>query len=494
MAERHLLHLDSAGLRAARVHRGQVGLADHFAAADGPSALAAWLQGHPHARCTLLVDLPDETYQLDTLPLVGPRDRRQLIARRQAQLGLDTPYITHQALGQSVDTRAGGSPQEKILFAALNRPAALQTWLSVFEQGQRPLDGVHLASHLATALAPQLPDLPPLALLVWASPAGLRVSCLDGGRLRFSRLTPASTFAGRGLWQTCHDEARRTHQYLVGQRAIDRNQATPVYVLAHPQDHAALGNACPDSGELRFQAVDLPALARRCGLRSPIEDSDSLPLLLHTASRNRQLPQLAPAALRRPRQHLGASTLLGALAASMLAASLVVSAHNLLEARRLRQQADTALAESLAEEARARSLQGSTPRLPRPADVLQADLARLASLQAFSTGLSSFLHRLADALDTLPGVELSWLEWSLSPDTPQTHALAIVELRLPAGPKARPDLAQHIITTLHHHTGSAANAQAAGTPDDQGPLRSPGGQGDAGTRQILRVELTLRAP
>ena len=494
MAERHFLHLDSAGLRAARVHRGQVGLTDHITAADGPPALAAWLKGHPKARCTLLVDLPDETYQLDTLPGVGPRDRRQLIARRQAQLGLDTPYITHQPLGQSVDTRAGGPPQEKILFAALNRPAALQTWLTAFEQGPRALDGVHLASHLAAALAPQLPDLPPLALLAWASPAGLRVSCLDGGRLRFSRLTPASTFASIGLWQTCHDEARRTHQYLVGQRAIDRTQTTPVYVLAHPQDHAALGSACPDSGELRFQAVDLPGLARRCGLRSPIEDSDSLPLLLHTASRSRQLPQLAPAALRRPRQRLDASTLLGALAASVLAVSLVVSAHNLLEARRLRQQADTALAESLAEEARARSLQGSTPRLPRPADVLQADLARLASLQAFSTGLSSFLHSLADALDTLPGVELSGLEWSLSPDTPQTHALAIVELRLPAGPKARPDLAQHIITTLHHHTGSAANAQAAGTPDDQGPLRSPGGQGDAGTRQTLRVELTLRAP
>ncbi len=59
MAERYLLHLDSAGLRAARVHRGQVGLAEHFAAADGPPALAAWLRGHPQARCTLLVDLPD---------------------------------------------------------------------------------------------------------------------------------------------------------------------------------------------------------------------------------------------------------------------------------------------------------------------------------------------------------------------------------------------------------------------------------------------------
>ena len=492
MAERHFLYLDSTGLQAARVHRGQVRLADHFTAADGPPALAAWLQGRPHARCTLLVDLPDETYQLDTLPLVGPRDRRQLIARRQAQLGLDTPYLTHQTLGQTADTRAGGPTQEKILFAALNRPVALQTWLTAFEQGPRPLDGVHLASHLAAALAPQLPDLPPLALLVWASPAGLRVSCLDAGRLRFSRLTPASTFAGLGCWQACHNEARRTHQYLVGQRAIDRTQTTPVYVLAHPQDHVALGNACPDSSELRFRAVDLPAFARRCGLQSPIEDSDSLPLLLHTASRSRQLPQLAPAALRRPRQRLDASTLFGALAASVLAVSLVVSAHNLLEARRVRQQADAALTESLAEEARARSLQGSTPRLPLPADVLEADLTRLASLQPFNTGLSRFLHRLADALDTLPGVELSGLEWSLSPDTPQTHALAIVELRLPA--KARPDLARRVITTLHQHTGNPAHAPAAGAPDDQGPLRSPGGRGDADTRQILRVELITLAP
>ncbi|MCK6370992.1 MAG: hypothetical protein L6Q83_06630, partial [Gammaproteobacteria bacterium] len=194
----------------------------------------------------------------------------------------------------------------------------------------------------------------------------------------------------------------------------------------------------------------------------------------------------------RPRQRLDTSTLLGALAASALAVSLVVSAHNLLEARRLREQADAALGEGLAEEARARSLQESTPRLPLPADALRADLARLTSLQAFSTGLSSFLHRLAAALDTLPGVELSALEWSLPPDAPQTHAIAIVELRLPAGPKARPELARHVIATLHHHTGSLA--QAAGAPDDQGPLRSPGGQGDADTRHALRVELTTRAP
>ena len=488
MAERHLLYLDSTGLRIARVHRGQVSLENHFAPADGPPALAAWLQGHPGARCTLLADLPDETYHLEALPPVGPRDRRQLITRRQAQLRLDTPYITHQALGRAADAKAGGAPHDKILFAAINRPAALQAWLATFEQSRRPPDGVHMASHLAAALAPQLPGLPPLALLVWVGPGGLRMSCLDGGLLRFSRLTPASTAAGTGRWQTCHDEARRTHQYLIGQRAIDRSHATPVYVLAHPQDHAALGSACPDSAELQFQAVDLPALAKRCGLHNPIEDSDSLPLLLHLASRSRHLPQLAPVVLRRPHHLPHPATALGVLAASLLAASLVISTHKLLEAGQLREQADAALTESLGEEARARGLQAATPRLPLPVDALQADYARLTALQPFRAGLTIFLHRLADALNALPGVELSALEWTLAPDPPR--ATASVELRLPANPNARPELIQHIVATLHHHTGS----QAASAPDQHGPLRSPGGQADTDGRQLIRLELPVSPP
>ena len=494
MPERDLLYLGSTSLQIARVHRGQISLASHLTPADGPPALANWLHGHPGARCTLLVDLPDESYHLEALPLVGRRDRSALIARRQAQLRLDTPYITHQSLGRGTDAQAGGVPHEKLLFAAITRPAALQTWLAVFQQSQRALNGVHMTSHLAAHLAPQIPGLPPLALLVWASPAGLRVSCLDGGQLRFSRLTPASATADAEPWQTCHAETRRTHQYLVGQRAIERNQATPVYVLAHPRDHTALGNACPDSGELHFQAIDLPALARRCGLHSPIDDSDSLPLLLHLASRSRRLPQLAPSALCRPYHLADPTTALGALAAALLAVSLVVTAHNLLEARQLRQQADSALAESLAEEARARSLQGATPRLPLPTDALKADFAQLTALQPFSASLMTFLHSLADALDTLPGVELTTLEWALTPDTPQPGATALIELRLPAARSARPDLIQHVLTTLRHHTGGPARGQSASPLDEQGPLRSPGGQTNTDDRQVIRLELPVSTP
>lgn len=111
MPERDLLYLGSTSLQIARVHRGQISLASHLTPADGPPALANWLHGHPGAGCTLLVDLPDESYHLEALPLVGRRDRSALIARRQAQLRLDTPYITHQSLGRSAEAQAGGAPR-----------------------------------------------------------------------------------------------------------------------------------------------------------------------------------------------------------------------------------------------------------------------------------------------------------------------------------------------------------------------------------------------
>lgn len=496
MAERHLLYLTASSLYIAQASRGHVSLAGHLDPVDGPSALAGWLQQHPRSRPTLLVDLPDESYHLETLPAVGRRDRRQLIARRQAQLQLDTPYITHHSLGRSAEAPTGGVPGEKIVFSALHRPATLQPWLAVFQHAGRAIDGLgmtaHLAPELAARLAASLPaGLPPTALLVWTSPAGLRVCCLDGGRLRFSRLTPAGNLAGAESWQACRDEVRRTHQYLVGQRAIDRGQPTPVFVLAHPREHGAMASACPDTGELRFQAVDLPELAARCGLQSALEDSDSLPLLLHLASRSRQQPQLAPPGLRRPRQLPAPATMIGILAASLLAMSLVIAAGRLLEAHRLRQEAATLLGESLAEEARATRLRDATPPLPLPGDALGADFAQLAALQPFEKTPTAFLLRLAKALDALPGVELAALEWSLSREGPSPAVSATIELQLPAAPPSRPDLIPQVTATIYRHLGIPAPDPSTPPPGAPAPLRSPGGQGDA--RGQLTLDITLPA-
>ena len=483
MAGHHFLYLTAGGLHIAQAHRGQVSLAGRLDPIDGPSALTGWLQQHPRGRITLLADLPDESYHLETLPAVGRRDRRQLIARRRAQLRLDTPYITHQSLGPSASAPAGDKPGEKILFAALHRPATLQPWLAIFEQAGRALDGVgliaHLAAEVATRLATTQPTgLPPTALLVWKTPAGLRVSCLEGGRLRFSRLTPG----GAGGWQAWGDEIRRTHQYLIGQRAIERGQPTPVFVLAHPQDHAPLASALPDTGELQLQAVGLPELATRCGLRGALEDSDSLPLLLHLASRSRPQPRLTPPG-QRPRHLPAPATTIGVIAAAVLAASLVIAAGCWVDARDLRQQAARRLAESLAEEAQARRLRDATPALPLPADTLGADFSRLVALQPFEKAPTTFLFQLARALDALPGVELASLEWSLNIEDPAPAVNVQIALQLPAAPR-RHDLVKQVTATIHRHLGVAA-------PDAEGPLRSPDSTLDSGGR--LTLDLTLPA-
>ena len=347
MAERHLLYLTHAGLQAWSWNKGTLEEIARFSSNDdGIKAFSAHLTRHPQTRYTLVADLADEAFHLETLPRLRGRDRSQLIARRQAQLHLDTPYVAHQSLG-----RDSGNPRsERLLIAALTRPPALRPWLAAIAQASTVLTGIHSTALLGMAVQRQLRPRPPRALLVHTTPAGLRISCFEHDLLRFSRLVPGLSPSTVGFWQSCRDEILRTSQYLIGQRALERGGATPVQVLAHPDQHAILRAACPDSPDLRFIPLDLPELARRCGLRSPPDSSDSLPLLLHLAVRARRQPQFAPPDTLQQQRLSRVGTAIGVFTASLLSASLIVTTKNLVETARLREQAAALHSASLAEE------------------------------------------------------------------------------------------------------------------------------------------------
>ena len=478
MTGRHLLHLTHAGLAARHWRDGTLGAPVHFAAdADGVAAFGTWLARHPRTRLTLLVDLADESFHLETLPRLRGRDRHRLIARRQAQLHLDTPYVAQLTLA-----RDAADPQhERLLFAALSRPAALQPWLHAVGQTGSVLTGVHSAAALGPALLP--PPAPPArALLVTLGPAGLRLTCLDHGRLRFSRLVPGLTPGTDNLWAACHDEVQRTAHYLAGQRILARGAATPVLILAHPDQHAAIRAACPDSPDLCFTAVDLPALATRRGLRSPPADSDSLPLLLHLAATTRRQPDFAAPADRRRRSPVRPDSAIGIAAAALLSASLVLAANDFIDTRRLHRQADSIRAETRAEAERSTALAAAIPALPVPADVLRADIARLAALQRFSAGPTPFFHQLAAILERQPELRLQQLDWRISADTQQQIQ---IEVELP------PAAAGAFIAALRQLPG--ATVDTAADPDGQTTLR-PIASVAAADLPRLQVRATLPPP
>lgn len=470
MAERHLLYLTHTGLQAWSWNKGALKEIARFASDDdGIKAFSAHLTRHPQARCTLVADLPDEAFHLETLPFLRGRDRSQLIARRQAQLHLDTPYVAQTSLGRE----AGGSRNERLLFAALTRPATLRPWLAELGRAETVLTGVHSVALLGTALLRQARPAPPRALLVHASPAGLRISCFEHGLLRFSRLVPGLGPSTTGLWQTCRDEVQRTAQYLLGQRALDRGTATPVLVLAHPDQHAAIHMACPDSPDLSFTPLNLPELAARCGLQTPPDNSDCLSLLLHLAARTPRQPQFAPGGELLQQRLTRVGTAIGIAAASLLSASLVVATKNLIDTRQLHDQAAAAHTERVAETRRNAILAATTPPLPIPRPLLQASLAQLAALQGFSAGPSGLFTRLSTILDSHPDIELQQLDWTATPaDSPVQRVNLEASLPTTSAPDTRTILTRRFIDALHTLPDSTLDIEQQPTAaDDRHPLR-----------------------
>ena len=135
MAERHFLHLDSAGLRAARVHRGQVGLTDHITAADGPPALAA--DGIPtrvvSMPCTEIFDAQDAAYKESVLP----RSVRARIAIEAAAADYWRKYVGLDGAVVGME-RFGASAPAKVLFERLGFTVAhvLELAEELLQQGK----------------------------------------------------------------------------------------------------------------------------------------------------------------------------------------------------------------------------------------------------------------------------------------------------------------------------------------------------------------------
>lgn len=209
---------------------------------------ASWLARRPPDEpCRVLVDLPDETYEIEDLPRVRGGDRRALFARRLAHWFPEPRFARASALGAPPDGRKGF---ERVLFTGLERGAELLPWLD-----RLAADGRHpqlLVS--ASTLLPRLPlpgarqrrhgKAPPRPRLLAAhGRAGLRIALLAGEHTLFSRLV-------RGHAESLTDpqalaaELERTRDYLLAQHRIAADAPLDRVVVDLPPptgtEHAAL--------------------------------------------------------------------------------------------------------------------------------------------------------------------------------------------------------------------------------------------------------------
>jgi hypothetical protein len=237
LRKQRLLYLTANRLTAYSLSRGKLAVDASFERGEpGLAAFSAYLAGS-HNLYYLVIDVVEEDYHQDTIPYLGRKDRRQVLARKLSQRYRDTSLALSLSLGYEQAERRN----EKVLYASFSNTQQFQPWLTALEQKEVRLAGIYSTALLAPALIKGAKLKVPRCLLVSVQQTGLRQSYVEDGKIRFSRVGRINLEDTAAVAAGCASESARLQQYLVTMRLLPTaNTPIDVMVLAAGRYHAAL--------------------------------------------------------------------------------------------------------------------------------------------------------------------------------------------------------------------------------------------------------------
>ncbi|MFA5172640.1 MAG: hypothetical protein WC426_13845 [Sulfuriferula sp.] len=207
----HLIYLSAAGACVVR----QSGKRIELVGEGDAVALLAQLPEQTRAR--LVIDSADDIYQMQSLPHITGRARRQMLARHVQTLAANQAYASVQWQERSSE----GRRDDSYLFAVIHASDWLQAYLSTLQH-------VHIVSMTSVAILLQHVargvDRQATALWVTQSLGGVRLSFITRGQLLFTRLLN-------------HDldvikEISKTWQYLISHQLLASSVMLPVHYVS----------------------------------------------------------------------------------------------------------------------------------------------------------------------------------------------------------------------------------------------------------------------
>lgn len=406
--KKRLLYLTPNRLTAHSLSHGHLVVDASFERSDqGGAAFSAYLKRSRNLYY-LVVDVVEEDYHQDTIPYLGRKDRRLVLARKLAQRYRDTSLTLSMSLGVEKTERRN----EKVLYASFSNTQQFQPWLSALEQNECRLAGVYSTALLAPALIKGAGLKVPRCLLVSVQQTGLRQSYVEDGKIRFSRVGRLNLDDAAAVAATCAAESARLQQYLVTMRQLP-TASTPidVMVLAAAKYHAAISQACRDSEVLRFHIVNADEQCRSSGLKSFPADAPCDALFLHVVATAPPAEQFAQEQHRHFFRLWQISRGLYAAGLLALAAGLLFTGARGLEIYLLRNkiQSDQARYQALgAEYAR---VTATFPKTPTSTENLKATIKQYGLLQSETATPADLLIQISKALAGFPQVEIERIQW-----------------------------------------------------------------------------------
>jgi hypothetical protein len=249
----------------------------------------------------------------------------------------------------------------------------------------------------------------------------VRQTFFDQGKLHFSRLSQLATHSLEEMGRASASDAARIFQYLSAQRQIPRGGVLRTVVLAHPAEIPALQQLCPDTGELRFEFIDLTVTARQHKLKDIPADSNADTLFVHSLVTKTPAQQFAPASETRLYKLWQIRFGLTRAGWLVLASCLLFAGKTSLNIYQLGYTADAARALTAVDTLRYNGILEGLPKISVTPDNLRALIERFETLQKRTPAMEPLLLHLSLALNESPKIELTRLTWKAS-DRPDTGA------------------------------------------------------------------------
>lgn len=432
----------------------------------GQRAFADYLAANAKSVFSILANVSEEGFHIETIPFLRGADRQAIIERKLGQLFFNAKLQTALSLGHLKSRRK----DERVMLAALTRLELFAPWLGALASAELPLAGVYSLPLLAPLLLRRLGIAPEPCLLLTIQDQSVRQSYLENGELHFSRLTPLHNSSIGGIAQTFSSEALKLQQYLVGQRLIGRKQPIKAYLLVHASARRAVESSCVDSDALSFALLDIEDCARRCKLKSPPPDTRCEPLFLHLLATDPPRAQFANDDQRHDYHLWLVRSVVRRAAAVVLLASLLLAGKQLFDATRVRTASELLASETALTRQRYADIVKTFPPIPTTNDNLRRVIKRYLELEQGSTLPTGMYREISRALEGAASVDVDLIEW---------HAKELPSPRL-SGVAGVP--------------GSESSAVDVETAIVHGSLRLAG---DSNPRQVLaifnRLVATLRA-
>ncbi len=408
MKPQRLLYLSAHQMTAYHWQAGELTCEEVFSVSEsGVQQFAHYLARNMQSIFSLLANVSEEGFHIETIPFLRGNDRKAVIQRKLSQIFFNAPLSAALSLGHEKSRRK----DERILLTALSNSAFFQPWLDIIRESEVAFTGIFSLPLLASTLIRKLrlPQEP--CLLLTVQDQSIRQNYFEKGELHFSRLTSLQHSSIGSLAQTFATESLKLQQYLASQRLIGRNQSITAHILAHPGALKTIQNSCIDTPTVHYNVIDILDCASRIGLKTPPADTHCEPLFLHLLVATPPAIQFAGDDLRHNFHLTRIRSLLHGLGVIALAACLLLSGKLLFDAYSVRQDAAALKTEADLSRQRYSAIEKTFPTLPLDNETLKRVMDRYRIYEQRSTSPKGLYHTVSRALLAAPAIELDNLDW-----------------------------------------------------------------------------------